>query len=73
MYDRSEYTVTDSGIDEYGGVWVTAVGPDYRIARRLCAAHSRKHNYGQWVSGGASFMDAGKRVEVNTRYHPGKR
>jgi hypothetical protein len=65
------YTVTDSGIDEYGGVWVTAVGPDYRKARALCAAHSRKNSYGQWVSGGATLSPDS--VEVRVRYHPGKR
>lgn len=65
------YTVTDSGIDEYGGVWVTVTGPDYRKARRLAAAHSRKNGYGSLVSSGATL--APDSVEVRVRYHPGKR
>jgi hypothetical protein len=68
MYDRSEYTVTDSGINEYGSVWVKAIGPDYTIARRLVAAHSRKNGYGRWLSAGATLSP--NSVEVRVCYHP---
>lgn len=67
-----EITVTDTGIDQYGGVWVIATGSgnSCNAVRRACAAHSRKNGYGRWVSAGASFTDAGNVVEWRVRYHP---
>jgi hypothetical protein len=69
-----EITVTDSGIDEFGGVWVIARGPADKCdaVRRKCSAHSRKHNYGGWISAGASFENGGTVVEWRVRYHPGR-
>jgi hypothetical protein len=67
-----EITVTDSGIDEHGGVWVIARGPADKCnaVRRKCSAHSRKNGYGQWISAGASFENGGTVVEWRVRYHP---
>ena len=68
---RPEITVTDSGIDEHGGVWVIARGPASKCdaVRRACAAYSRQRRWGRWISAGASF-ETGDIVEWRVRYHP---
>jgi hypothetical protein len=65
-----EITVTDSGIDEFGGVWVIGRGPGNQTdaIRRKIAAYSRRHGYGRWVSAGGTFGP--DIAEWRVRYHP---
>jgi hypothetical protein len=64
-----EYKLTDSGINEYGGVLVSVTGPDYATARRKIAAHSRKMGYGRWISCGGSHCPDGP-ATVSVYYIP---